>query len=234
MRRLPIIRSPRGRAAALAAVLAALTLCAGDAIARSYPFGPHTRSVNDLGNQFVPFHARLWDLLHGRADGGLLLNWQSGFGTGFLPDFGTYLSSPFALLVGVFPRDRIDLAVYAVTLVKTGAAAAAMTWLLTALRRGRGREWAAAVLGASYALCGWSVIEAVYNPMWLDGLIAFPLLCLAAEWARTGRRPVAAVLLVTLAWVSNFYTAYMATLGAALVLVVRLLVEDGTRRERVR
>lgn len=234
MRTPSIIRSPRGRGAALAALLTVATVCAGDAVARSYPFGPHTRSVNDLGNQFVPFHTRLWDLLHGRADGGLLLNWQSGFGSSFLPDFGTYLSSPFALLVGVFPRDRIDLAVYAVTLVKTGVAAAAMTWLLTALRRGRGREWAAAVLGASYALCGWSVVEAAYNPMWLDGLIAFPLLCLAGEWARTGRRPVLGTLLVTLAWVSNFYTAYMATLGAALVLVARLLLEDGTSRERIR
>lgn len=234
MRTPPILRSPRGRGAALAAVLTVVTVCAGDAMARGYPFGPRTRSVNDLGNQFVPFHAHLWDLLHGRADGGLLLNWRSGFGTSFLPDLGTYLSSPFALLVGVFPRDRIDLAVYVVTLVKTGVAAAAMTWLLTALRRGRGREWAAAVLGASYALCGWSVAEAAYNPMWLDGLIAFPLLCLAGEWARTARRPVLGTLLVTLAWVSNFYTAYMATLGAALVLVVRLLLEDGTSRERVR
>ncbi|MEU8697440.1 YfhO family protein [Streptomyces sp. NPDC048680] len=234
MRTPPILRSPRGRGAALAAVLTVVTVCAGDAMARGYPFGPRTRSVNDLGNQFVPFHAHLWDLLHGRADGGLLLNWQSGFGTSFLPDLGTYLSSPFALLVGVFPRDRIDLAVYVVTLVKTGVAAAAMTWLLTALRRGRGREWAAAVLGASYALCGWSVAEAAYNPMWLDGLIAFPLLCLAGEWARTARRPVLGTLLVTLAWVSNFYTAYMATLGAALVLLVRLPLEDGTSRERVR
>ncbi|ROQ66558.1 membrane protein YfhO [Streptomyces sp. 840.1] len=234
MRTPPILRSPRATGAALAAVLTVVTVCAGDAVARSYPFGPRTRSVNDLGNQFVPFHAHLWDLLHGRADGGLLLNWQSGFGAGFLPDLGTYLSSPFALLVGVFPRDRIDLAVYVVTLVKTGVAAAAMTWLLTALRRGRGREWAATVLGASYALCGWSVAEAAYNPMWLDGLIAFPLLCLAGEWARTARRPVPATLLVTLAWVSNFYTAYMATLGAALVLVVRLLLEEESSRERVR
>ncbi|MFF1921013.1 YfhO family protein [Streptomyces sp. NPDC058221] len=234
MRTPSIHRSPRGRGAALAAVLTVVTVCAGDAVARSYPFGPRTRSVNDLGNQFVPFHAHLWDLLHGRADGGLLLNWQSGFGTSFLPDLGTYLTSPFALLIGVFPRDRIDLAVYVVTLVKTGVAAAAMTWLLTALRRVGGREWAAAVLGASYALCGWSVAEAAYNPMWLDGLIAFPLLCLAGEWARTARRPVPGTLLVTLAWVSNFYTAYMATLGAALVLVVRLLLEDGTSRERLR
>lgn len=75
---------PRTAAAELAALITAVTVCAGDAAARSFPFGPHTRSVNDLGNQFVPFHIRLWDLLHGNADGGLFLNWSSGYGTSFL------------------------------------------------------------------------------------------------------------------------------------------------------
>ncbi len=238
-----ILQSVRARAAALAALITAGTVCAGDAVARSFPFGPHTRSVNDLGNQFVPFHAHLWDLLHGRADGGLLLNWQSGYGTGFLPDLGTYLTSPYAVLVALFPRDRIDLAVYAITVLKTATAAAAMTWLLLSLRRsgcddGReyhdGRWWAAAVLGGSYALCGWSVVEASYNPMWMDGLVAFPVLCLVGEWARTARRPVLGTLLVAVAWTANFYTAYMATTGAALVLVVRLLLEEPTARDRVR
>ena len=74
--------------------------------------------MNDLGNQFIPYHAHLWDLLHGTADGGLLLNWQSGYGSSFLPDLGTYVSSPFALLVGLFPRDEIDLAVYVVSVLK--------------------------------------------------------------------------------------------------------------------
>lgn len=224
----------RGRAAALAALITVGAVCAGDAVARTFPFGPRTRSVNDLGNQFVPYHAHLWDLLHGRADGGLLLNWQSGYGTSFLPDLGTYLTSPFSVLVGLFPRDEIDLAVYVVTVVKTAAAAAAMTWLLTALHKGSGRRWAAAVLGASYALCGWSVVEATYNPMWLDGLVFFPLLCLAAEWARTGRRPLLGPVVVALAWTANFYTAYMATIGAALVLAVRLLLEETRPGERTR
>ncbi|MFE7463672.1 YfhO family protein [Streptomyces sp. NPDC057499] len=223
---------PRLRAGSLAALLTVVAVCAGDAVSRGFPFGPRTRSVNDLGNQFVPFHARLWDLLHGQADGGLLLNWSSGFGTSFLPDLGTYLSSPFALLVGVFPRDRIDLAVYVVTVSKMAAAAALMAVFLLTLRGGR--WWAAGVLGGSYALCGWSVAEAAYNPMWLDGLIALPLLCLAAEWARTGRHRVAAPLLVALAWVANFYTAYMATLGAALVLAVRLFTEREDRGTVVR
>ncbi|MEV6839132.1 YfhO family protein [Streptomyces sp. NPDC051133] len=222
--------SPAPRAAALlAAAFTAAVFCAADALARTYPFGPRTRSVSDLGNQYVPFHAHLWDLLHGHADGGLLVNWQSGYGSSFLPDLGTYLGSPFALLVAVFPRDRIDLAVYAVTVLKAASAAAAMAWLLLVLRPGR--TWAAGLLGASYALCGWTLADADYNPMWLDGLVALPLLCLVGEWVLAGRRRLPGVLIVALAWTANFYTAYMATLGAGLVLLLRLLLARPSRRQ---
>ncbi|MFJ3722613.1 YfhO family protein [Streptomyces sp. NPDC090045] len=224
-------RSPRRLSlsgSALAALLTAVAVCAGDAAARVFPYGSRHRSINDLGNQFVPFHAHLWDLLHGRAEGGLLFNWQSGYGTSFLPDLGTYLTSPLSVLVGLFPRADIDLAVYVVTVLKMAVAAAAMAWLLRTQRRGP--WWAAGLLGASYALCGWSVIEASYNPMWLDGLIAFPLLCLTGEWALRGRRLLLAPLVVAVCWTANFYTAYMATLGAALVLVVRVvLTREGLR-----
>ncbi|WUH93142.1 YfhO family protein [Streptomyces sp. NBC_00433] len=219
----------RLRASLLGIVSAVVAFCVGDAFAHNYPFGKNTRSVNDLGNQFVPYHAHLWDLLHGKADGGLLLNWQSGYGTSFLPDLGTYVSSPFALLVAVFPRDRIDLAVYAITVLKIGAAAAAMACLLLTLRPGR--WWAAGLLGASYAMCGWTVAAASYNTMWLDGLIAFPLFCMVVEWARTGRRPFLSIAVVALGWTANFYIAYMATIGSALVLIALLLMEpDATRR----
>ncbi|GAQ54454.1 YfhO family protein [Streptomyces acidiscabies] len=219
----------RRTAARIAALLTLAVFCAADAIARSFPFGPRTRNVNDLGNQYLPYHAHLWDLLHGRADGGLVMNWQSGFGASFLPDFATYVSSPFALLVGVFPRDEIDLAVYVITVLKTACAAAAMSWLLLRLRPGP--RWAAVLLGVSYALCGWSLADASYNLMWLDGLIALPVLCLVGEWLLAGRRYVVGVLVVALAWTANFYTAYMATLGAALVLAVRLVLLAPPRRE---
>lgn len=223
--------SAKKAAALLAAVISVAVFCAADAVAGSYPFGPRTRSVNDLGNQYVPFHAHLWDLLHGRADGGLLVNWQSGFGSSFLPDLGTYLSSPFALLVALFPRDEIDLAVYVITAVKIASAGAAMAWLLLSLRPGR--WWGAGLLGASYALCGWSVALGDYNPMWLDGLLALPLLCLVGEWTLQRRRPLLGVLIVALAWIANFYTAYMATLGAGLVLLLRLWLCDLSRRQRL-
>ncbi|KOX18119.1 MULTISPECIES: YfhO family protein [unclassified Streptomyces] len=215
------------RACLLAALLSAAAVCGGDAVARVFPFGPRHRAVNDLANQFTPFHAHLWDLLRGRADGGLLLDWRAGWGTAFLPDYGTYLSSPFAPLVALFPRGDVEYAVYAITVLKTAVAAAAMTFLLR--RLGPGAWWWAAVLGASYALCGWSLAEGTYNPMWLDGLIALPLLCLVGEWVREGRRPLLGPLVVAVCWTANFYTAYMATLGAALVLLVRLAATGSFR-----
>ncbi|MER6124809.1 YfhO family protein [Streptomyces sp. NPDC001795] len=227
--RLRLPTGPTQAAALLAALISVTAFCAASAVSRSYPFGPRSRIINDLGNQYVPYHAHLWDLLHGRADGGLLMNWQSGFGASFLPDLGTYLTSPFALLVALFPRDEIDLAVYVITVLKTASAGAAMAWLLLRLRPGR--WWAAGLLGASYALCGWSVADAAYNPMWLDGLVALPLLCLVGEWALNGRRPFLGALVVALAWIANFYTAYMATIGAVLVLLLRLLLSGLPRRQ---
>ncbi|MFJ4907761.1 YfhO family protein [Streptomyces sp. NPDC093249] len=238
----PVAAAPPGRPArsglrsglrscALAALLTVAAVCGGDAVARVFPFGPRHRAVNDLANQFTPFHAHLWDLLRGRADGGLFLDWRAGWGTSFLPDYGTYLSSPFAPLVALFPRADIEYAVYAVTVLKTAVAAVAMTFLLRRLGTAP-RWWWAPVLGAAYALCGWSLAEGTYNPMWLDGLIALPLLCLVGEWAREARRPFLGPLVVAVCWTANFYTAYMATLGAALVLLVRLAA-TGTFRPRV-
>ncbi|MFH9741772.1 YfhO family protein [Streptomyces roseolus] len=221
-------RRATARAAALAGVLAVAAVCAGDAVARVFPFGPRHRSVNDLANQFVPFHAHLWDLLRGRADGGLLLDWRAGWGTGFLPDYGTYLSSPLAPLVALAPRADVEYAVYALTVLKTALAAAATAFLLRRLSTAPAWWWPA-LLGAGYALCGWSLVEGTYNPMWLDGLIALPLLCLVAEWAREGVRPLLSVLTVAVCWTANFYTAYMATLGAALFLLARLATTGGFR-----
>ncbi|MFH8626902.1 YfhO family protein [Streptomyces vietnamensis] len=220
------------RAPAAAALLTAVLLCLATRLSRTYPFGPVTRNIVDLGQQYLPYHAYWRALLLGETHGDAFLNWNSGFGANFLGDIGTYLSSPFDLLVVFFPADRVELALYVVTAAKITAAAAAMALLLLRLRPG---PWpVAAVLGTAYALSGWTFNYGATVPMWLDGLVAFPLLCLVGEWARTGRRPVLGPLVVALAWIANFYTAYMATLGAAVVLVVRLLTAEETATARQR
>ncbi|WP_329005641.1 YfhO family protein [Kribbella sp. NBC_00709] len=210
--------------AVVAFVLVAAVFATSGIIRGTYPFGSLSRSTNDLGTQYIPFFAHLWDVLHGRAQGDLLFNWQSAFGVGFLADFGVDLGSPLSLLVGLFPRDRIDLAVYVITTLKLSLAAAAMAALLMKMRPGP--RWVAAMLGVSYGVCGWALDDGSYVPMWLDGLIALPMFFLVAEWSLRRTNRLLSVLVVGLFWLSNFYTAYMATIAGGLYLLARVLTSD--------
>ncbi|MGI5258121.1 YfhO family protein [Streptomyces angustmyceticus] len=223
----------RAAAPALAAALSMGAYCLALALYGGYPFGPRSRAVNDLGNQFVPLHARLWDLLHGTADGDLFFNWSSGYGVPFLPDFFGYLTNPFSLLVGLFPRALADLPVFLVTLGCIGLGAASMTVLLGRLRPGSGVL--RALLSVGYGLCAWVPADGGADPMWMWGLVALPLTGLAADRCLRRTRWASGTLLVALAWAGNFYTAAMATLATALVLVVRLLTADRMSwRDRLR
>ncbi|MFI6675186.1 YfhO family protein [Kribbella sp. NPDC050469] len=218
--------------ALVAGVLVAAVFAASGFIRGTFPFGSLSRSTNDLGTQYIPFFAHLWDVLHGRAQGDLLFNWQSAFGVGFLADYGVDLGSPLSLLVGLFPRDQIDLAVYVITVLKLSLAAAAMAVLL--LKMSPGPRWVAAILGASYGVCGWAIDDGAYVPMWLDGLIALPMFFLVAEWSLRRTNRLLSVLVVAVFWVSNFYTAYMATIAAGLYLIARVLTSDLTWWLRLR
>jgi uncharacterized membrane protein YfhO len=219
-------------AATLAAVLAMAAFCLSLAATHTYPFGPHSRAVNDLGNQFIPFHAELWDLEHGVMNGDLFFSWSSGYGAAFLPDVFSFLGNPFSWLVGLWPRDLLDFPVFLVTLLGLGLAAATMTVFLGRLQPGS--RWWRMLLGIGYGTCGWVVNDAFADPMWFWGLIGLPLICIAADWCLQGRRWVAGALLVTLVWAANFYTAAMATIAAALILLVRLLLDDRPWAARLR
>ncbi|MET8295511.1 YfhO family protein [Streptomyces sp. NPDC005180] len=231
--------APRRRAALsrlygplLAFLLTSGAFCASWAARGSFPFGHTGRAVNDQANQYVPFHRALWDLVHGQAAGDVLFSWRGGFGQQFLSDYYTYLGNPFSWLAVLVPRAHVDLAVFLVTPVTMGAAAALMTVYLGKLQRGP--WWQRGVLGACYGLCGWALSDASYIPMWLWGLVALPLLGIAVEWCLEGRRWTGAALLVALAWYGNFYTAMMATMAACVLLGVRLLTLDLTGRQRLR
>ncbi|MEU8786765.1 YfhO family protein [Streptomyces sp. NPDC048637] len=228
-------RGDPGRLAApwLAAALSMGAYCLALAAYGSYPFGPRSRAVNDLGNQFVPFHAHLWDLMHGTTSGDLFFNWSSGYGVPFLADFFSYLMNPFSWLVGLFPRALADLPVFLVTLLSIGLGAAVMTVFLGRLQPGSGPL--RALLSVGYGLCGWVLNDGFADPMWMWGLVALPMAGIAADWCLRRIRWVAATLLVALAWAGNFYTAAMATLAMALVLGLRLLTAAGMPwRDRLR
>ncbi|MCX5376513.1 YfhO family protein [Streptomyces sp. NBC_00091] len=216
----------------LAFVITAGACCAAWAARGTFPFGNTGRALNDQANQYVPFHRALWDLVHGQAAGDLLFSWRGGFGQQFLSDYYTYLGNPFSWLAVLVPREHVDLAVFAITPVTMGTAAALMAVYLGKLHPGP--WWQRGVLGATYGLCGWALSDASYIPMWLWGLVALPLLGIAVEWCLEGRRWPGVALLVSLAWFGNFYTAMMATMAACVLLAIRLVTLDMTGAQRLR
>lgn len=225
-------RSVRFRGPLLALSLTAAAFCAAWVARGTFPFGHTGRAINDQANQYVPFHRGLWDLVHGQTAGDLLFTWHGGFGQQFLSDYHTYLGNPFSWLVVLVPRAHVDLAVFAITPITMGTAAAVMTVYLGKLHPGP--WWQRGVLGAAYGLCGWALSDASYIPMWLWGLVALPMLGIAVEWCMEGRRWPGAALLVALAWFGNFYTAMMATMAACVLLTVRLALRDMTGAQRLR
>lgn len=223
-------RRPQILAALLSAAVSMGAYCLAMVAHGTYPFGARSRAVNDLGNQFVPFHAHLWDLIHGNTNGDLIFNWGSGFGSPFLADFITYLMNPFSWLVGIFPRDMVELPVFLITLFGVGLAAGLMTLFLGRLRPGS--PWLRALLAVGYAVSAWMISDGFSDPMWMWGLVAFPLLGIAFDWCLRGRRWILGTLFVFAAWAGNFYTAAMATIGMVLVLVVRVLLDESPARMR--
>ncbi|RKT15785.1 membrane protein YfhO [Streptomyces sp. 1114.5] len=180
----------------------------------------------------VPYHAHLWDLLHGEAAGDLLFNWNSGYGVPFLADFFAYLMNPFSWPTALLPRDQGPLAVFLVTLATIGLGTALMAHLLGRVHPGPRRLRVFAALG--YGLCAWVLDVGGAAPMWLWGLVSLPLLGLAADWCLHERRWVAGTLCVALAWAGNLYTAALATLVAGLLLALRLFATARPFRHRVR
>ncbi|MFJ9455185.1 YfhO family protein [Kitasatospora sp. NPDC101447] len=180
----------------------------------------------------VPYHAHLWDLLHGEATGDVLFNWNSGYGVPFLADFFAYLMNPFSWFTAFLPRDRGELAVLLVTLATIGLGTALMARLLGRLHPGP--HWLRAFAAVGYGLCAWVLDVGGAAPMWLWGLVSLPLLGLAADWCLRERRWVAGTLCVALAWAGNLYTAALATLAAGLLFAVRLFATSRPLRQRVR
>jgi Bacterial membrane protein YfhO len=222
----------RHRAELLAFGLTLFAYVAAWAIGGYAPFGSTPGSLNDESNQYVPIHLLLNGFLHGHGHGDLLFNWHSLFGTSFFPEIATYLGNPFSLAVAVLaPTTLVPTAVLFVAPLTLALAAALMAYYLgLAAPRTPAADrawWLRALLGSGYGLCSWAVYSS-YIPMWMWGLVSFPLLCIAGHWLSAGRgltapRWCAATALVALAWGGNFYTGFMATLGAGLVVCASLV-----------
>ena len=83
-----------------------------------WPLGKNSVLVLDLNAQYVYYFEQLRRII---CDGdSLLYTFRRALGGEFMGMFAYYLSSPFSLLVALFPKENITEALYFILLLKTG------------------------------------------------------------------------------------------------------------------
>ena len=190
-----------------------------------WPVGTRSVLSLDLNAQYVYYYDYMYDVFAGEES--IFYSWSRNLSGEFMGIIGYYLASPFNLLVWLFPREWITEGLLTMILAKAGASGLTCAYFL---RRHRGCGQMTSVLfSVMWALCGYFVVQTM-NPMWLDGLVALPLVAAGIEKICDSRKFLMYVLSLVYIFVANFYIGYM--IGIFSVLYFLWYLASGKNRNK--
>lgn len=176
-----------------------------------YPFGSRSPLSYDLNYQYSHFFVGLKHIISG--GGSLSYSWSRTLGGEFLGMIAYYLLSPFTLIILILPTSCIETSILLVILAKTGAIGSTM---YAYLRRGQKLNGSTSLMfSLTYALSSYSVVYGS-NLMWLDCLMALPLLVWGTERLIDEKRYGLYVFSLTYALVCNYYIGFMLCIFTAI------------------
>ena len=182
-----------------------------------WPFGERSVLSLDLNAQYVYYYDYMYDVFAGEES--LFYSWSRNLSGEFIGIIGYYLASPFNLLVWIWDRAWITEGLLTMMLAKAGSCGLAMAFLL---KKHRGYSDVTTItFSVMYALCGFFVVQTM-DPMWLDGLIALPLVVMGVERICDKRRFKLYVMSLVYVFVANFYIGYMVGIFSAIYFLYYL------------
>ena len=196
-----------------------------------YPFGNNTILFIDMNSQYVAFFENLRSVIC--ESGSLIYSWGRSLGGEFLGIYAYYLMSPLSYIVALFPEEKITLAIFIITLLKSGLSGATMAFYLKKTSPNTNKN-ITLLFSTMYAMCSYSIVY-VSNTMWIDALIWLPLVIYGEEQLFNNKKYVTFIISLAMCIISNFYTGYMVCLFAVvyyfyLVFKTDDLGEYSTRR----
>lgn len=208
---------------ALAAALVPVALLAGLYAAQGVaPFGPNSLFFGDMDGQYSHFLAGFSELF-GR---GLFYTWHKALGGEALSWAAYYLFSPFNFLVLLFPTSQMPTAVTLITLAKAGCAGLSMQLFL----RRRAGSRLSVPLSWAWALSGY-LLGFSQNIMWMDALIALPLIAWGIRRILEGRSPWLYLVSLAAGIFCCYYIGWMLCLYSLLYFLFGLAAGDAAGRK---
>ena len=201
----------RNKAYILSFFIPAVLLFVSYLIFGVYPAGERSVLALDLNAQYVYYYDYMYDVFAGKES--LFYCWSRTFSGEFFGTFAYYLASPFNFIVWLFPRTAITEGLLTMLLVKAAAGGFTCAFLL---KKQRGWSDITVILfSVMYALSGYFAAHSI-NPMWLDGMIALPLVVTGIEHVCDRKRFLLYTLSLFYVFVSNYYIGYMVGIFSAL------------------
>lgn len=179
-----------------------------------YPAGRRSVLALDLNAQYVYYYDYMYDVFAGKES--LFYCWSRTFSGEFFGTFAYYLASPFNFIVWLFPREAITEGLLTMLLVKAAAGGLCCAFLL---KKQRGfSDFTVIMFSVMYALSGYFAAHSI-NPMWLDGMMALPLVVMGVERVCNGKGFLLYSLSMLYVLVSNYYIGYMVGIFSAFYFV---------------
>lgn len=198
----------------LSFIIPAAILFAAYALFRVFPFGIKSVLALDLNAQYVSYFDYMYDVLGGSES--IFYTWSGSLSGEFFGTFAYYLASPFNFIIWLFPREFITEGVMVMLLVKSGAVGLSAAFYL---KKHRGfSDYTAILFSVMFALCGYFVAHTI-NPMWLDGLVALPLVLMGVERICQKRGFLLYTLSILYIFITNYYIGYMVGIFSALYAI---------------
>ena len=186
-----------------------------------WPFGEESVLSLDLNGQYVYYYDHMYDVLAGRES--IFYSWSRNLSGEWMGIMGYYLGSPFNFIVWAFPRTAILEGLLTMMCVKVGAIGLCCSVYLS--RSKKLSKLTTIVFSICYALCAYTIVQTM-NPMWLDGVMALPIICLAIERFIDKGKFRLLVISWVYAFVTCFYIGFMLAIFSVIYYIFYMAVTE--------
>ncbi|MCK8612226.1 YfhO family protein [Apilactobacillus nanyangensis] len=195
-----------------------------------FPFGNSSILTVDLGQQYVDLFAYFRRTILSLDLHSILYSFSNGYGGEMIGIWGYYLLSPFNVILLLIPAKFINFSILLITLLKYGTSG--LTFSVFLKHKGIKKNAIILSLSVAYALNGWMIANQL-NVMWLDGVILLPIIIIGIDKILDSNKYRVFIISYTAMLVINYYIAYMITLFSIIYVISKLLIDNGTLKNRV-
>jgi len=186
-----------------------------------FPLGDNSVLALDLNAQYIYyFEAFRQAFYEGKS---LFYSWSQSLSGELIGIYGYYLSSPFTLVILLFPKAFITEAVLVMTVLKVGCAGLAFGYYL--YKEKPMYRYYVITLSVAYAMMSYVIVNAM-NPMWLDAVIYLPIIILGVRNLVDRGKYALYFGALALTIFANYYIGYMVCIFTALYFLAYLFATD--------